>query len=290
LAVDARRRKDHKSKLTSEIFFVGESKMKKALVASLIVAMMAGMAFANPEGICPDGKLIGHLKIIGVAKDKNANMDGAAGNVIFVGLGSTGQADRTKIYLFEGDDCAVLDKNGTDGEAAFQLPDPNLDPYLIGDPGDADTISAYSVFIRPLGKPGGWATITTCADLLDSTFADLLPGTLVRVLNRKEGLNTYCSIEQVGSEITLRKTGKSVFANVTAELLTIVFQVEVQTGVDPITGAPILEVVCVRVPIFDDILQNEYWEYDDYGLKNLDVRFYDCPTDVSAGDGDLVGC
>lgn len=262
--------------------------MKKAVIASLIVLMVAGTALANPEGICPDGKLIGHLKIIGVAKDKNANMDQAAGNVIFVGLGSQGNADRTKIYLYPGDDFAVLDKNGTDGEAAFQLPDPDLDPYLIGDPGDADTISAYSVFVRPLGKPGGWATITTCADLVDSTFAGLLPGPLVNVLNRQDG-TAYCSIEQVGSEITLRKTGKSVFANVTAELLTIVFQVEVQTGVDD-AGAPIIEVVCVRVPIFDDIIENEYWEYDNYGLKNLDVRFYDCPTDVSAGDGDLVGC
>jgi len=270
--------------------------MKKVIITSLIVMMVLSMgtALANPEGVCPDGKLIGHLKIIGVAKDKNANMDQAAGNVIFVGLGSTGQADRTKIYLFPGDDFDVLDKNGTDGEAAFQLPDPDLDPYIIGDKGDADTISAYSVFVRPLGKPGGWATITTCADLLDSTFAGLLPGTLVRVLNRQEGLNTYCSIEQVGSEITLRKTGKSIFANVTAELLTIVFQVEVEVviGTDPDTGEDITEiqVVCVRVPIFDDIIENEYWEYDNYGLKNLDVRFYDCPTDVSAGDDALEGC
>jgi hypothetical protein len=141
--------------------------------------------------------------------------------------------------------------------------------------------------MRPLGKPGGWATITTCADLVDSTFADLLPGTLVRILNRQDG-TAYCSIEQVGAEITLRKTGKSVFANVTAQLLTIVFQVEVDTNPDPLVEE--IEVVCVRVPIFDDILENEYWEYDNYGLKNLDVRFYDCPTDVSAGDGDLVGC
>jgi hypothetical protein len=247
--------------------------------------MIAGATFANPEGVCPDGKLIGHLKIIGVKKDKNVNMDQGAGSVIFVGLGKNDQLDRCKIYLTEGDDFAVLDKNGTDGEALFQLPDPDLDPYLVGEPGEADTESAYSVFVRPLGKPGGWATITTCADLLDDEFAGLLPGSLVSILNRQEG-TAYCSIEQVGKEITERKTGKSKFTNVTAQLLTIVFQVEVETGVDA-EGNPIIEVVCVRVPIFDDILENEYWEYDNYGLKNLDVRFYDCPTDVSAGDGDL---
>jgi hypothetical protein len=260
--------------------------MKKTVIASLVVLMVTGITLANPEGVCSDGKLIGHLKIIGVAKDKNANMDQAAGNVIFVGLGKNDEPDRTKIYLFEapeGEDFAVLDKNGTDGSAAFQLPDPDLDPYLIGDPGDADTESAYSVFIRPLGKPGGWATITTCADLVDSTFAGLLPGDLVRILNRTDG-SAYCSIEQVGSEITLRKTGKSVFANVTAQLLTIVFQVGIDTNGDTIED----EIVCVRVPIFDDILDNEYWEYDNYGLKNLDVRFYNCPTDVTDADGALL--
>jgi hypothetical protein len=254
--------------------------------------MIAGAAFANPEGVCDDGKLIGHLKLIGVAKDKNANMeDKDAGSVIFVGLGKDGEPDRTRIYLSEapeGEGFAVLDKNGTDGEAAFQLPDPDLDPYVIGDKGDADTESAYSVFIRPLGKPGGWATITTCADLVDSTFAGLLPGKLVKVLNGQDG-DAYCSIEQVGKEITLRKSGKSVFTNVTAELLTIVFQVEVEI-IDPDTGAISIEVVCVRVPIFDDIIEGEYWQYDNEGLKNLDVRFYNCPTDVSAGDGDLTGC
>jgi hypothetical protein len=255
--------------------------------------MIAGATFANPEGICEDGKMIGHLKIIGVKNPKNENMeDKAAGSVIFVGLGKDDQPDRCKIYLTMGDDFAVLDKNGTDGEALFQLPDPDLDPYIIGEPGDADTESAYSVFIRSLGKPGGWATITTCAQLMDSTFGGLLPGGIVSVLNRQEVDDltiSYCSIEQVGQEITERKAGKSKFTNVTAELLTIVFQVEIQTGVDAL-GNPIIEVVCVRVPIFDDILQGEYWEYDNYGLKNLDVRFYDCPTDVSAGDGDLTGC
>ena len=262
--------------------------MKQLIVTSVIVMMIAGAAFANPEGVCPDGKLIGHLKIIGVAKDKNVNMDNDGGSVIFVGLGSDGEPDRTRIYLTEGDDFAVLDKNGTDGEAAFMLPDPDLDPYLVGSPGDADTESAYSVFIRPLGKPGGWATITTCADLIDSTFAGLLPGKLVKVLNDQDG-DAYCSIEQVGKEITLRKKGKSVFTNVTAELLTIVFQVEVEI-IDPATGAISYEVVCVRVPIFDDIIENEYWQYDNEGLKNLDVRFYNCPTDVTDADAALTGC
>lgn len=261
------------------------------------MVLSIGAAFANPEGVCPNGKLIGKLNIIGVKKDKSENMEDInGGSVIFVPLGDkTGEPERCKIYLTKGDDFAVLDKNGTDGEAEFQLPDPDLDPYIVGNVDGNDVTSAYSVFVRPLGKPGGWTTITTCADLLDSTFAGLLPGDIEKYYNRHPedatDPNTYCSIEQVGSEITLRtngKDGKSTFTNVTAELLTIVFKVDVQTGVD-VSDKPIIETVCIRVPIFDDIIENEYWEYDNNGLKLLQVRFYNCPTNVSLGDGDL-GC
>jgi hypothetical protein len=265
--------------------------MKKVIITSLIVTMFAVTAFANPEGVCPNGKLIGKLNIIAAPKGKNVNMDNGGGSVIFVS-----ETGKTKIYLYEapeGESFQVLDKNGTDGDAAFQLPDPDLDPYLIGDPGEADTVSAYSVYGRPLGKPGGWAEITTCADLLDSTFAGLLPGNLVSILNRTDG-SAYCSIEQVGQELTERKPGKSVFTNVTAELLTIVFQVTVDLDGDGIAD----DTVCVRVPIFDDILDNEYWEYvqgeDEEGnptpLKLYQIRFYDCTYDVTEADAALTGC
>jgi hypothetical protein len=273
-----------------------EVKMKKLVLASLIVMMVAGTTFAVPEGI-PDANRLYKFNIIGMKNPKNENMDQGSGKVIFVNL-----RGKSKINLVCSDDQDVLndypelvpgsfdilDKNATDSNGAIlALPDPNLDPYIVGDKGDADVWSAYSIYIRPLGKPGGWATITTCADLLDSTFAGLLPGSLVRVLNRQEG-DAHCSIEQVGRKITERPKGKSVFTNVTAELLTIVFQVEVEI-VDPATGEITYEIVCVRVPIFDDIIENEYWEYGNHGLKLLQVWIYDNETDVSEGDGDLVG-
>jgi hypothetical protein len=255
--------------------------------------MVAGTTFAVPEGI-PDANRLYKFNIIGMKNPKNENMDQGSGKVIFVNL-----RGKSKINLVCSDDQDVLndypelvpgsfdilDKNATDSNGAIlALPDPNLDPYIVGDKGDADVWSAYSIYIRPLGKPGGWATITTCADLLDSTFAGLLPGSLKNVLNRQEG-TAYCSIEQVGREITERPHGKSIFTNVTAELLTIVFKVEVD--VDPDPGVEEIEVICVRVPIFDDIIENEYWEYNNRGLKLLQVWIYDNSTDVSEGDGDL---
>ena len=141
-------------------------------------------------------------------------------------------------------------------------------------------MSDYSVFVRPLGKPGGWATITTCADLLDTTFAGLLPGKYLRTLNRTGELGGSCSVEQVGQGITLREKGRSKFTNVTAQLLNIAFKVEVDMDADGIVDME----VYVRVPIFDDIIENEYWEYDNKGLKLFQVRFYPLGTDVSKAD------
>jgi len=272
-------------------------------IAGLIVAMVVGLgiAFANPEGT-PDGaERLYKFNIIGVSNPKH-DMDQGSGKVIFVNLNEPSQIklvcsdDPRVLSLYPGLEEGgfdILDKDATDSGkqdpspgAILALPDPNLDPYLVGAQGDADVWSAYSVYIRSLGRPGGWATITTCADLLDSTFAGLLPGSLVRVLNRAGLFGGYASVEQVTRAITERPQGKSIFTNVTAELLTIVFKVEVQTGVDA-EGNPIIEVVYVRVPIFDPILENEYWEYDNNGLKLLQVWIYDNETDVSLDDGAL---
>jgi len=88
-----------------------------------------------------------NLNIIGVPKDKNPDFSGGNGHRIFVRL-----EGRTKILLREGD-VDVLDANGTDGTAAFQLPEP--------DAGD-DGVTDYSVFVRGLGKPGGSALMTSC--------------------------------------------------------------------------------------------------------------------------------
>jgi hypothetical protein len=258
--------------------------------AVMLVALVPAVAFARPEGIPDDATRLYKLNIIGVSKDKTADMDGNNGRRIFVKLDG-----KSAIYLQEALDAegnplpvdhpdafAVLDANGTDGDGAlFQMPNTGLDPYVVGNKGEANTWSNYSIYIRSLGKPGGWANITTCAELVDSTFADLLPGKLVSVLNKAGAFGGYASVEQVGQAITERPKGKSTFTNVTAELLTIVFKVEVDLDGDGIAD----EIVYVRVPIFDDIIEGEYWEFDNHGLKLLQVWIYDNSTDVSESDG-----
>jgi hypothetical protein len=122
------------------------------------------------------------LNLIGVPKGKTADMTGDDGHRIFVP-----RDGNTKINLSEGP-FEVLDANGTDGSAGFQLPSP--DP-------DNDGLTSYSVFARALGKPGGSSTTTTCA-------TDPSDGELV------------CSLE---SMVLVRSTGKSSFTNVSKQLL-----------------------------------------------------------------------
>ena len=126
-----------------------------------------------------------NLNIIGVPRAKTADMTGDNGHRIFVPLWGN-----PKIMLTEGPDFAVLDANGTDGEASFQLPNP--DPN-----GDGTTV--YSVFARALGTPGGKSLTTTCA-------IDPFDGAEV------------CSVITLTLE---RSKGKSTFDNVTKYLLYI---------------------------------------------------------------------
>jgi len=131
-----------------------------------------------------------NLNIIGVPRDKTADMDNNKGHRIFVKLGG-----KTKILLMEGEDFRVLDANGTDGNGAkFQLPDP--------DPND-DLVLSYSVFARALGRPGGKSYTTTC---FEDTFGV-----------------TYCSADTLTLE---RKKGKSTFTNVSKELLTLYLDID----------------------------------------------------------------
>lgn len=172
-----------------------------------------------------------NLNIIGVANPKSSNLSGGDGRRIFVPL-----AGSTKIMLSQGD-FAVLDANGTDGSASFQLPNP--DP-------ENDGITTYSVYARALGKPGGSSKTTTCAT--DPTTGE-----------------TYCSVE---SMVMVREGGKSSFSNVSKQLLYVYADLDGDGTVE-------------RMPLFDDRLENYYWQYDNNHLKIVQLRFYAQPTNVN---------
>jgi hypothetical protein len=201
-------------------------------------------SYARSNGnYAPTGKHY-NLNIIGMSKEKTADMTGDNGHRIFVKLWG-----QTKIMLIEGDDFAVLDANGTDGRAEFQLPNP--DP-------DGDGTSSYSIWLRALGKPGGKAVITTCAD------ADLTTE-----------YYEVCSAEYVEVEST---RGPAKFENVSRTLLTIYVDADFT-----FTDGDGNEVTIKkgRYTIFDPIFEDYFWKYDNQGLRLLQMRFYEMDQDIS---------
>ena len=110
---------------------------------------------------------------------------------------------------------------------------------------------SYTVWARALGTPGGKAKITTCAT--DITLSD--PGTV-------------CSTQNT---VFIRETGHSKFQNVTDALTTIIL--------DPVANAgAVTACAATTVSLFDPCLQGFFWQYDNNGLKLLQVRFYPNPS------------
>lgn len=163
-----------------DMFKFKMSKARKMLIVLMSVFAVVIPVLATGNG-APSGAHY-NLNIIGCSKEKAADMTASDGHVIFVPL-----VGKVEIKLSEGE-FKVLDANGTDGKAAFQLPNP--DPTNSG-------ITKYSVYVRALAKPGGKADITPY-------IVDPLTG------------DTYYSAGSVSVE---RVKGKSTFTNVSKELL-----------------------------------------------------------------------
>jgi len=174
------------------------------------------------------------LNIIGVPRAKSANPDWASGHVIFVNLGSKDNGVSTKILLSQSAEAGVFDVLDKNGTDGEAS-------FSLPAPG------GYTVWARALGKPGGQAKITTCATDIDISTAAVI-----------------CSTQ---NEVFVRDKGKSSFRNVTDALTTIVL--------DPIANADAVT-ACggTTVSLFDPCLQGFFWDYDNNGLKLLQVRFY----------------
>lgn len=193
------------------------------LVAALFTSNASAAGAGNTGGGCYN------LQVIAL-KSKNADMTSSNGHSLFVLQGGN-----TKIGLKEGD-FKVLDRNGTDGTATFQLPSP--DPTNSG-------VTAYSVFMRLVGKPGSKIDMSTCG-------VDELG-------------DTYCSEETINME---RISGKSSFTNVSRELLYVYADIDSDGDID-------------RVPLFDSRLSDYFWNVDSQGRMHAQLRFCPVSTNVN---------
>lgn len=183
-----------------------------------------------------------NLNIIGVPKAKSPNMTGGNGHRIFVDLYTkkdevTGVSTRIKLIQSYDGTFQVLDANGTDGVAEFMLPEPG----------------EYEIWARPLGKPGGQAWMTTCAeDIVDEFGNPIEDPTTVICSTNTEHLIVY-------------DKGPRKFRNVTDNLTTIVLDEGSEAA---------LACGKTEVSLFADCLYEYFWNYENDGLRLLQLRFY----------------
>ena len=135
------------------------------------------------------------------------------------------------------------------GDGSFDVLDKN------GTDGEASfslpAPGGYTVWARALGTPGGQAKITTCAE--DVVLGDA---------------GVICSTQ---NEVFVRGTGKSSFRNVTQALTTITLDAVADSAAVAACGG-------TSVNLFDACLLGFFWQYDNNGLKLLQVRFYPNPS------------
>ncbi len=166
------------------------------------------------------------------------------------GVLATDLVRSNKILLTQGD-FKVLDGNACDADgAAFQLPAnpyscPAEDPECLNsDP----TFQNYEVYVRALAKPGGKGSITSCAvGAGDDGVPDTADDELV------------CSTESV---VLVRNRGKSSFSNETKKLTTLCLDTDGDTRCDD------------RVALFDSSLYGYLWDFDNNGMRLVQLRFY----------------
>lgn len=238
---------------------------------STILYSLLTVGLCATSALAQNVKLSGphyNLNIIGMENAKNAPMTGSDRKTIFVALGKSGDGVTSTIYLVPGSTFAVCDGNGFDTAtdcsgntkgaqgAVFQLPCntniPNDQNVLV--PCDTPTAqtASYTVWARALGKPGGQATVTTCATDTDTQ-------------------ETVCSTESAVIVRPVSANGnKPGWQNVTKELTSLV----TTCTVDNAFGFPCDAGQTVRAALFTGDFEDWFWSYYNQGLRLAQLRFY----------------
>lgn len=213
--------------------------MKKVVIGAAFLAMASTPLLAQTGNGAPSGAHY-ELGIIGVSDPKTQPLTGSDRHTIFVGLGTNKQGGDvvTNIYLTQGP-FAVCDGNGFD-------PAYDCNGNMVA--------SAGAVFQLPCD------TLTdTCTSGTSQAYTIWARG-----LGKPGGqaIVTTCATDLTGTvvcstsnEVIVRGSGKQTFKNVTTALTTI----------DTTLGT---------ISLFQTGFQNFFWQYDNFGLKLMQVRFY----------------
>ena len=224
--------------------------MKTKLPILIIIGLFVAVAFMIP----------------GVSADSPWQVHGAHYNLNIIGVKDSDQikevgnsmghtmfvklSGRTKIIMTQdaGGVFQVVDRNGLDGETEF-----NIAPGY------------YNVYARALGKPNNHVDITA-----EGLFDDAQDGEKVIWL---------------GAVKLTRESGKPQSVNINK-----LFYVDVIlcTAYDEINQVCTKTTTFTDTWVFDiDELISYWWDYDNDGLKLLQVRFYECTLDPTGEANDF---
>jgi len=216
--------------------------MKKAFMGAAFFAMASAPLLAQTGNGAPSGAHF-ELGIIGVSDPKTQPLTGSNRHTIFVGLGANKKGGDviTNIYLTQGP-FTVCDGNG-------------FTPATACDGSPVAGAGNGAVFQLPCNT----STNTACPAGASQAYT-----IWARALGTPGGMSvvTTCGTTDLGvvvcsttSEVFVRGSGQQKFKNVTTELTTI------DTTLGPIA-------------LFATGFENFFWQYDNFGLKLLQVRFY----------------
>jgi hypothetical protein len=214
------------------------------LLVSLLSLALGGVLLAPPAAAQVGKGLSGphyNLNIIGVPRDKTVpDMTGSDRHTLFVPLDNDAVSRQVRIYYLPGTEFRVLDGNCTDDNEC-----------TIMVPGDPTNQVCYDVYATALGKPKGNAVVAA-----QCIIEDLLG---------------ECTDALLQSSFALtRMTGKPKRENITK-----MFRA---SGCIDANGSGLCDADEVR---FSDVwifnlaqLVEYFWDYDNNGLKLMQVRFY----------------
>jgi hypothetical protein len=210
---------------------------RKTLFGAIMVVLLAAATVVsagvgnNPKNGWQVNGAHYNLNILGM--DKHGEVGDSNGHTMFVLLNG-----KTKIVMTQdGNGFRVVDRNGLDGKAKFNIA-----------PGH------YNIYAIARGKQGN-AHIDAYGN-----FTDAVEGTKLILLG-------YVDIS--------REKGKPQSLNINE-----LFYVDVTLCTTVVEGVCTEWVVYEDYWVFDiDELLEYYWDYTNDGIKNLQVRFYECTLD-----------
>ena len=222
--------------------------MKFPVIAAAVLLAAAPAYAQQPTGNGSQSGSHYNLNLIGHNECLGDDFTGSNRHVIAVLLNyDDGSQDgdlfstldkRNKIFLSPGTDFQVTDGSACDG-AYFTLP--------------SDVSSTYVAYARALGSPKDdpWGTITTCAvddmDTVSTTDDEIVCSTADNVLT-----------------LTRTKGGAPKFTNATDELLFLCADLNADGACQQNE----------KVQLFDAKYYSYFWDYDNNGLRLVQIRLY----------------